>query len=133
MGLESKGYLPSHPHIQAYSRRLLGYYGETILPNLDLSPLQLFFRSYAQVGSGHLPPQLAPCQISTLLAMLEEGCLPETPSPKQPQPSATDVPAVIFSYMLLGTIFSYFYKFFYQTHHPLQKQKKILLPNPSLR
>ncbi|XP_046951526.1 kell blood group glycoprotein isoform X12 [Lynx rufus] len=35
--------------LQAYSRRLLGYYGETILPNLDLSPLQLFFRSYAQV------------------------------------------------------------------------------------
>ncbi|GAB5568865.1 kell blood group glycoprotein isoform X12 [Prionailurus iriomotensis] len=34
---------------KAYSRRLLGYYGETILPNLDLSPLQLFFRSYAQV------------------------------------------------------------------------------------
>ncbi|XP_044908840.1 kell blood group glycoprotein isoform X8 [Felis catus] len=35
--------------LQAYNRRLLGYYGETILPNLDLSPLQLFFRSYAQV------------------------------------------------------------------------------------
>ncbi|XP_058579995.1 kell blood group glycoprotein isoform X6 [Neofelis nebulosa] len=35
--------------LQAYSRRLLRYYGETILPNLDLSPLQLFFRSYAQV------------------------------------------------------------------------------------
>ncbi|XP_025785825.1 kell blood group glycoprotein [Puma concolor] len=35
--------------LQAYSRRLLGYYGETILPNLDLNPLQLFFRSYAQV------------------------------------------------------------------------------------
>ncbi|XP_044908837.1 kell blood group glycoprotein isoform X4 [Felis catus] len=34
--------------LQAYNRRLLGYYGETILPNLDLSPLQLFFRSYAQ-------------------------------------------------------------------------------------
>ncbi|XP_040499818.1 kell blood group glycoprotein isoform X3 [Ursus maritimus] len=35
--------------LQAYSKRLLWHRGETILPNLDLSPQQLFFRSYAQV------------------------------------------------------------------------------------
>ncbi|XP_045648404.1 kell blood group glycoprotein isoform X5 [Ursus americanus] len=34
--------------LQAYSKRLLWHRGETILPNLDLSPQQLFFRSYAQ-------------------------------------------------------------------------------------
>ncbi|XP_048642749.1 kell blood group glycoprotein isoform X2 [Marmota marmota marmota] len=34
---------------QAYSRSLLEYRGETKLPNWDLSPHQLFFRSYAQV------------------------------------------------------------------------------------
>ncbi|XP_022434824.1 kell blood group glycoprotein isoform X2 [Delphinapterus leucas] len=35
--------------LQAYSKRLLWYRGETTLPNLNLSPWQLFFRSYAQV------------------------------------------------------------------------------------
>ncbi|XP_027962223.1 kell blood group glycoprotein isoform X5 [Eumetopias jubatus] len=35
--------------LQAYSKRLLWNHGETILPNLGLSPQQLFFRSYAQV------------------------------------------------------------------------------------
>ncbi|XP_072618923.1 kell blood group glycoprotein isoform X5 [Vulpes vulpes] len=35
--------------LQAYSKRLLWHRGETVLPNLDLSPQQLFFRSYAQV------------------------------------------------------------------------------------
>ncbi|XP_047551954.1 kell blood group glycoprotein isoform X3 [Lutra lutra] len=35
--------------LQAYSKRLLWHHGETTLPNLDLSPQQLFFRSYAQV------------------------------------------------------------------------------------
>ncbi|XP_057589573.1 kell blood group glycoprotein [Hippopotamus amphibius kiboko] len=35
--------------LQAYNKRLLWYRGETTLPNLDLSPQQLFFRSYAQV------------------------------------------------------------------------------------
>ncbi|KAG8515855.1 Kell blood group glycoprotein, partial [Galemys pyrenaicus] len=34
---------------QAYSKRLLEHRGETTLPHLDLSPQQLFFRSYAQV------------------------------------------------------------------------------------
>ncbi|XP_037374518.1 kell blood group glycoprotein [Talpa occidentalis] len=34
---------------QAYSKRLLGHRGETTLPDLDLSPQQLFFHSYAQV------------------------------------------------------------------------------------
>ncbi|XP_038544960.1 kell blood group glycoprotein isoform X10 [Canis lupus familiaris] len=34
--------------LQAYSKRLLWHRGETVLPNLDLSPQQLFFRSYAQ-------------------------------------------------------------------------------------
>ncbi|XP_074222990.1 kell blood group glycoprotein isoform X7 [Camelus bactrianus] len=35
--------------LQAYNKRLLWYRGETTLPHLDLSPRQLFFRSYAQV------------------------------------------------------------------------------------
>ncbi|KAB1276412.1 Kell blood group glycoprotein-like protein [Camelus dromedarius] len=34
--------------LQAYNKRLLWYRGETTLPHLDLSPRQLFFRSYAQ-------------------------------------------------------------------------------------
>lgn len=69
-GLEPKGDSPSHSHIQAYSKRLLWYRGETTLPSLNLSPWQLFFRSYAQVGSRHLPPGLSPCQINTLLLTL---------------------------------------------------------------
>ncbi|XP_077604017.1 kell blood group glycoprotein isoform X1 [Crocuta crocuta] len=54
--------------LQAYSKRLLWYHGETILLNLDLSPQQLFFQSYAQVMCGepstwkpqdpHSPPML---------------------------------------------------------------------------
>uniref|UniRef100_A0A8C9UMR1 Kell metallo-endopeptidase (Kell blood group) n=1 Tax=Spermophilus dauricus TaxID=99837 RepID=A0A8C9UMR1_SPEDA len=53
---------------QAYSRSLLEYRGETKLPNWDLSPHQLFFRSYAQVlcrepstersQAPHSPPRL---------------------------------------------------------------------------
>ncbi|XP_070644399.1 kell blood group glycoprotein isoform X6 [Bos indicus] len=35
--------------LKAYKKRLVLFRGETILPNLDLSPRQLFFRSYAQV------------------------------------------------------------------------------------
>ncbi|XP_075862794.1 kell blood group glycoprotein isoform X6 [Microcebus murinus] len=34
--------------LQAYNQRLLMHYGETTLPGLDLSPQQIFFRSYAQ-------------------------------------------------------------------------------------
>uniref|UniRef100_A0A8C6RTQ9 Kell blood group n=2 Tax=Nannospalax galili TaxID=1026970 RepID=A0A8C6RTQ9_NANGA len=34
---------------QAYSKRLVQYSGETTLPSQDLSPYQLFFRSYTQV------------------------------------------------------------------------------------
>ncbi|XP_032161205.1 kell blood group glycoprotein isoform X10 [Mustela erminea] len=54
--------------LQAYSKRLLWHHGETTLPNLDLSPQQLFFRSYAQVmcrepgtqepQDSHSPPTL---------------------------------------------------------------------------
>ncbi|XP_021573127.1 kell blood group glycoprotein [Carlito syrichta] len=35
--------------LQAYTKRLLWHSGETTLPSLDLSPQQIFFRSYAQV------------------------------------------------------------------------------------
>uniref|UniRef100_A0A2K5L841 Kell metallo-endopeptidase (Kell blood group) n=1 Tax=Cercocebus atys TaxID=9531 RepID=A0A2K5L841_CERAT len=35
--------------LQAYSKRLLWHRGETVLPRLDLSPQQIFFRSYAQM------------------------------------------------------------------------------------
>uniref|UniRef100_A0A8C6CIU0 Kell metallo-endopeptidase (Kell blood group) n=1 Tax=Moschus moschiferus TaxID=68415 RepID=A0A8C6CIU0_MOSMO len=35
--------------LKAYKKRLVLFRGETILPSLDLSPRQLFFRSYAQV------------------------------------------------------------------------------------
>ena len=49
-GLEPKGNSPSHPHIQAYKKSLVLFRGETILPSVDLSPRQLFFRSYAQVS-----------------------------------------------------------------------------------
>lgn len=34
---------------------LLWHRGETTLPKLGLTPQQLFFRSYAQVGGRHLP------------------------------------------------------------------------------
>uniref|UniRef100_A0A8C8TFV8 Kell blood group n=2 Tax=Peromyscus maniculatus bairdii TaxID=230844 RepID=A0A8C8TFV8_PERMB len=34
---------------QAYSKRIVEHHGEMTLPNQDLSPYQLFFRSYAQV------------------------------------------------------------------------------------
>uniref|UniRef100_A0A673SNA1 Kell metallo-endopeptidase (Kell blood group) n=1 Tax=Suricata suricatta TaxID=37032 RepID=A0A673SNA1_SURSU len=46
--------------LQAYNKRPLWNHGEAILPNLDLSPQQLFFRSYAQVmcrDPGTLEPQ----------------------------------------------------------------------------
>ncbi|XP_027626333.1 kell blood group glycoprotein isoform X2 [Tupaia chinensis] len=49
--------------LKAYTKRLLRYHGETTLPNMNLSPQQLFFRSYAQVGSCHLPPHLASYQV----------------------------------------------------------------------
>ncbi|XP_032101079.1 kell blood group glycoprotein isoform X2 [Sapajus apella] len=34
--------------LQAYNKRLLWHHGETVLPSLDLTPPQIFFRSYAQ-------------------------------------------------------------------------------------
>ncbi|XP_033620380.1 kell blood group glycoprotein isoform X5 [Fukomys damarensis] len=43
--------------LQAYSKRLIQYRGETTLPNQDLSPHQLFFRSYAQVMCRDSNPQ----------------------------------------------------------------------------
>ncbi|XP_017746871.1 PREDICTED: kell blood group glycoprotein isoform X3 [Rhinopithecus bieti] len=43
--------------LQAYSKRLLRHHGETILPSLDLSPQQIFFRSYAQVMCREPSPQ----------------------------------------------------------------------------
>lgn len=68
------------PHTQAYNKRLLWRRGEATLPNLDLSPQQLFFLSYAQVGSCHCPPRF----------LRVTG----TPPPTAP-PSAVDAPAVI--------------------------------------
>lgn len=50
-GLKHKDHSSSYPPLQAYSKSLLQYRGETKLPSWDLSPHQLFFRSYAQVGS----------------------------------------------------------------------------------
>ncbi|XP_037588302.1 kell blood group glycoprotein [Cebus imitator] len=54
--------------LQAYNKRLLWHHGETVLPSLDLTPQQIFFRSYAQVmcrepspqdsHDTHSPPQL---------------------------------------------------------------------------
>lgn len=46
------------PHTQAYNKRLFWHRGEATLPNLDLSPQQLFFLSYAQVGSCRHPPRI---------------------------------------------------------------------------
>lgn len=43
--------------LQAYRKRLIQYRGETTLPNQDLSPHQLFFRSYAQVMCRDPNPQ----------------------------------------------------------------------------
>ncbi|XP_066111393.1 kell blood group glycoprotein [Saccopteryx bilineata] len=43
--------------LQAYNRRLLWHRGETTMPNLGLSPQQLFFRSYAQVMCRELSAQ----------------------------------------------------------------------------
>lgn len=61
---------------------LLWRRGETTLPNLGLTPQQLFFRSYAQVGGSHLPPWLAPCQINALLVKLKESLPPDMHFPK---------------------------------------------------
>lgn len=69
------------PHTQAYNKRLLWRRGEATLPNLDLSPQQLFFLSYAQVGSCHRPPTRPPRHTNT--------------SPNGPTPSAVDAPAVV--------------------------------------
>ncbi|XP_069853037.1 kell blood group glycoprotein isoform X2 [Dipodomys merriami] len=43
--------------LQAYSKRLLLYRGETTLPGKAFTPHQLFFRSYAQVMCGELNAQ----------------------------------------------------------------------------
>ncbi|XP_035866879.1 kell blood group glycoprotein [Phyllostomus discolor] len=43
--------------LQAYNKRLLWRRGEATLPNLDLTPQQLFFRSYAQVMCRELSTQ----------------------------------------------------------------------------
>ncbi|XP_005405435.1 PREDICTED: kell blood group glycoprotein isoform X2 [Chinchilla lanigera] len=43
--------------LQAYSRRIVEYRGETTLPNQHLSPHQLFFRSYAQMMCRESNPQ----------------------------------------------------------------------------
>lgn len=48
---------PTLPRTQAYDKRLLWRRGEATLPGLDLSPQQLFFLSYAQVGSCLRPPR----------------------------------------------------------------------------
>ncbi|XP_036038737.1 kell blood group glycoprotein [Onychomys torridus] len=42
---------------QAYSKRIVEHRGEMTLPNQDLSPYQLFFRSYAQVMCKELSSQ----------------------------------------------------------------------------
>lgn len=42
---------------QAYRKRIVEHTGELTLPNLDLSPYQLFFRSYAQVMCRELSSQ----------------------------------------------------------------------------
>ncbi|XP_011912873.1 PREDICTED: kell blood group glycoprotein isoform X2 [Cercocebus atys] len=55
-GLEPEGPSPPTP-TQAYSKRLLWHRGETVLPRLDLSPQQIFFRSYAQVMCREPSPQ----------------------------------------------------------------------------
>lgn len=104
MGLEPKGNSPSHPHIQAYKKRLVLFRGETILPGLDLSPRQLFFRSYAQVSSRHLPPGLNPRQINTLPLMLRESLLPETSPLSVPNPLLHKSTLSPFHTCALGTI-----------------------------
>ncbi|EPQ05593.1 Kell blood group glycoprotein [Myotis brandtii] len=43
--------------LQAYNKMLLWHRGETTLPNLGLTPQQLFFRSYAQVMCSKLSTQ----------------------------------------------------------------------------
>lgn len=103
-GLEPKGNFPSHPHIQAYKKRLVLFRGETILPNLDLSPRQLFFRSYAQVSCRHLPPGLNPRGINTLLLLLRESLLPETSPPSVPSPLLHKSTPSPFHICALGTI-----------------------------
>nr|XP_012302883.1 kell blood group glycoprotein isoform X12 [Aotus nancymaae] len=72
--------------LQAYNKRLLWHHGETVLPSLDLTPQQIFFRSYAQVGGRHLPPQLALCQMNALFLKLMELPSSDTPPPNTPDP-----------------------------------------------
>ncbi|XP_064228750.1 kell blood group glycoprotein isoform X9 [Aotus nancymaae] len=72
--------------LQAYNKRLLWHHGETVLPSLDFTPQQIFFRSYAQVGGRHLPPQLALCQMNALFLKLMELPSSDTPPPNTPDP-----------------------------------------------
>ncbi|XP_006925354.2 kell blood group glycoprotein homolog [Pteropus alecto] len=53
--------------LQAYNERLFWRRGEATLPDLDLSPQQLFFLSYAQVGSCHRPPRFLRVTVNTVL------------------------------------------------------------------
>lgn len=103
-GLEPKGNSPSHSYIQAYKKRLVLFRGETILPSLDLSPRQLFFRSYAQVSRRHLPLGLNPRQINTLPLMLRESLLPETSPGNVPNPLLHKSTLSPFHTSALGTI-----------------------------
>lgn len=101
MGLEPKGNSPSHPHIQAYKKRLVLFRGETILPSLDLSPRQLFFRSYAQVSRRHLPLGLNPRQINTLPSLA-------LPSKKKEEKKKNFIPKFLLE-MRPTFVFSHFF------------------------
>uniref|UniRef100_A0A8C0A8L8 Kell metallo-endopeptidase (Kell blood group) n=1 Tax=Bos mutus grunniens TaxID=30521 RepID=A0A8C0A8L8_BOSMU len=90
--------------LKAYKKRLVLFRGETILPNLDLSPRQLFFRSYAQVSRRHLPPGLNPRGINTLLLLLRESLLPETSPRSVPNPLLHKSTPSPFHTCALGTV-----------------------------
>lgn len=83
-GLEPEGPSPPTP-TQAYSKRLLWHRGETVLPRLDLSPQQIFFRSYAQVGTATSCHSLLYVSLNALLLKLMELPSLDTP-PNTPNP-----------------------------------------------
>lgn len=85
-----KGHPLSHPDIQAYNQRLVRHRGETTLPNLGLSPYQLFFRSYAQVGRGHPPPTTGSVSGNTLCWRVKTS--PPRQRPRGALPCAALIP-----------------------------------------
>lgn len=122
-------------------------------PGIQEEALMALWRDYPAPSGPQPPPTLllklcpgrqlpspttpAPCQMNTLSLMLKPSLLSETPSPKCPRPSATDVPTVVLSHMPPWDHPFMWLQILLPNSAPSSKKKgikeKTLLPNPSLR